>query len=95
MKKWLKVLLIVLGVFAFLYFAGFIANIICNANLRKYIKSFEPVSYSADRVAPVKDGDHYSITVDGDLKIMQLTDIHIGGGFWTYENDKKTIYEVI
>lgn len=95
MKKWLKVLLIVLGVFAFLYFAGFIANIICNVNLRKYINSFEPVSYSADRVVPVKDGDHYSITVDGDLRIMQLADIHIGGGFWTYENDKKTIYEVI
>lgn len=95
MKKWLKVLLIVLGVFALLYFAGFIANNICNANLRKYIKSFEPVSYAADRVVPVKDGDHYSITVDGDLKIMQLTDIHIGGGFWTYENDKKTIYELI
>ncbi|MBP5453100.1 MAG: metallophosphoesterase, partial [Lachnospiraceae bacterium] len=95
MKKGLKVLLIILGVFAFLYLAGCIANIICNANLRKYIKSFEPVSYSSDRVVPVKEDDHYSITVDGDLKIMQLTDIHIGGGFWTYKNDKKTIYEVI
>ncbi|MBP5600346.1 MAG: metallophosphoesterase [Lachnospiraceae bacterium] len=95
MKKGLKVLLIVLGVFAFLYLAGCIANIICNANLRKYIKSFEPVSYSSDRVVPVKEDDHYSITVGGDLKIMQLTDIHIGGGFWTYKNDKKTIYEVI
>ena len=95
MKKGLKVCLIVLASIVILYLAGMIANIICNVKLRAYIKTFEPVKYEADRVVPKKEGDHYTITVDGDLRIMQLTDIHIGGGFWTYKNDKKTIYEVI
>ena len=94
-KKWFKRLCIVIGALVALYLILFLVNVLCNVSLRKYIKSFEPVKYSADRVVPVKEDGHITITTDKDLRVMHLTDIHLGGGFWTYKNDKKTIYELI
>ncbi len=67
-------------------------------HLRHYINSFEPVDYSdVDRVVPEIDENtgYYTFTTDRDLRIMMLTDIHLGGGFWSYKKDRKTIYEII
>lgn len=67
-------------------------------HLRHYISSFDPVDYSdVDRVVPEIDSEtgYYTFTTDRDLKIMMLTDIHLGGGFWSYKKDRKTVYEVI
>lgn len=67
-------------------------------HLRHYISSFDPVEYNeADRVVPEVDEQtgYYTFTTDRDLKIMMLTDIHLGGGFWSYKKDRKTVYEVI
>ncbi|MBR4090619.1 MAG: metallophosphoesterase [Mogibacterium sp.] len=67
-------------------------------HLRHYINSFEPVDYSnVDRVVPEIDPEtgYYTFTTDRDLKIMMLTDIHLGGGFWSREKDRKTVYEII
>ena len=94
-KKWFKRLCIVIGVIVALYLILFVVNVLCNVSLRKYIKSFEPVKYSSDRIVPVKENGHITITTDKDLRVMHITDIHLGGGFWTYKNDKKTIYELI
>lgn len=94
-KKGLKRFLIILGVVLGLYLANMVANIICNISLRNYIKSFDAVEYSADRLVPVKEDGYYCFKTDDDVKVMHITDIHIGGGFWSYRNDKKSIYEVI
>ena len=94
-KKWFKRLCIVIGVIVGLYLFLFVANVLVNISLRNYIKSFEPVKYSSDRIVPVKEDGYMTITTDKDLRVMHITDIHIGGGFWTYRNDKKTIYELI
>ncbi len=51
-KKWFKRLCIVLGAIVALYLILFVVNVFCNLSLRKYIKSFEPVKYSADRIVP-------------------------------------------
>ena len=67
-------------------------------HLRHYINSFDPVDYSGvDRVVPEIDPEtgYYTFTTDRDLKIMMFTDIHLGGGFWSYKKDRKTVYEVI
>ena len=94
-RKWLKRLCITLGVIVALYLVLFLVNVLVNVSLRKYIKTFAPVEYSADRIVPVEENGYITITTDGDLRIMHITDVHLGGGFWTYKNDKKTIYEVI
>lgn len=73
----------------------FVANLICNYNLRKYIDSFEPVEYSENRLTPIMEDGHFTFVTDDEFRIMHLTDIHIGGGLYSYKRDKKAIYEVI
>ena len=67
-------------------------------SLRHYIDSFDPVDYSGiDRVEPEFDTPKgcYAFTTDRDLRIMFITDIHIGGGFFNAAKDRKTVREVI
>ncbi len=94
-KKWVKVLCVILTVILFVTVFIIIGNIICNNKLRKYINSFEPVKYGADRVVPVMEDGYMTVTTDRELKVMHITDVHLGGGIFTYKNDKKTIYELI
>ena len=88
--------IVVIAVFCFL--AANLVNFGVSLRLRHYINSFEPVDYSdVDRVVPEIDPEtgYYTFTTDRDLKIMMFTDIHLGGGFWSREKDRKTVYEVI
>ncbi len=93
--KWWKVLLGIVIAVAAIYLIMFVTNAFCNLSLRKYIESFDPVEYGADRLVPVKEDGYYCVKTDRDVNIMHLTDIHIGGGFGSYKNDKKTIKELI
>ncbi len=95
-KKWLITLATIIGLIVVIYLGGGLANYICNINLRNYIDSFEAVEYPADRLVPeIDENGHYSFITDADFKIMQLTDVHIGGGIFSYKRDKKAIYEII
>lgn len=94
-KKWFKRSVIILGVLVGIYLVMFVVNIFCNISLRKYIQTFEPVAYGSDRIVPGHDGKYVTFTTDEELEIMFITDMHIGGGFWSYKQDKKSIYEVI
>lgn len=76
----------------------FAVNYGVSLHLRHYISSFDPVEYSeADRLVPEIDEQtgYYTFTTDRDLKVMMLTDIHLGGGFWSYKKDRKMVCEVI
>lgn len=85
-----------LGLLVAALLAMFVANVICNWNLRHYINSFEPVQYAeGEQLVPAMEDGYYTFTTDDDFNVMYLTDIHLGGGFWTYKEDKKTIYQVI
>ena len=93
-KRWGIFLLVLV----FIFLGMFAADMIADMSVRKYIKSFDPVDYTGvDRTLPVfdeKEG-HYSFSPKNGLKIMMLTDIHMGGGRWTVKNDKKSVYEII
>lgn len=94
-KKVFKVLGIIAIVIVGYYLAVFIGNRICNRNLCRYIESFEKVSYEDNRPVPKMEDGHYTFTTDEEFTVMHLTDIHIGGGIYSYKRDKKAIYEVI
>ncbi|MBQ6469202.1 MAG: metallophosphoesterase [Lachnospiraceae bacterium] len=97
-KPWWKVILTIIGILIGLYVLLFVTNWGFSMALRAYIGSFAPVHYdAADRIVPEYDEElgHYTITTDRDLKVMMLTDIHLGGGCWSFKKDKKTICEVI
>lgn len=97
LKGLIKTLLGILGFALALFIVIGLVNFGCNLLLRKYIKSFEPVETNrVEKLVPVMDEDgFYKFTTDDDFRIMHLTDVHIGGGFYTYKKDKKTIYEIM
>lgn len=100
-KVWLIVLLSILGAIIFIVGGLFIANSIASKTLIDYIHTFEAVEYDATRLLPEKqdygDNKFYTFTTaeGNDLKVMQLTDLHIGGGIFTTKQDRKVIYETI
>ena len=89
---WIVIVAVVLSV------ASLAVNYGVSLHLRHYINSFEPVDYSdTERILPEidKETGYYTFTTDKDLRIMMLTDIHLGGGIWSREKDRKTVYEII
>lgn len=96
-SKWFILLYIVIGI-ALIYGALFLCNVLANISLRNYIKTLKPVDYStvSDHVLPVMDKKtgYYTFTTDRDLKVLHVTDIHIGGGIFTLKKDKKALKEV-
>ena len=95
MKKALKIVLIFILSLIFIFTVLAAVNLIIELRMRSYVDSFAPVVQADD--APTlqydKNGDPYFIS-DRDLKILQLTDVHIGGGFLSVSEDKKVINAV-
>lgn len=91
LKKILKVFLKIIAVILclILVFACFsaIANKGYNKKMIEYAASFEPVSIE-NQLIPEKDADgNWTFTTDRELKIMHLTDVHLGGGWIPKKND--------
>ena len=80
---------IVVGVLVITLSSIAIANLVGGDNLIARAESTDAVIYDTnERLVPVKDDDGFwTFTTDRDFKIMQLTDIHLGGGFLSTEND--------
>lgn len=95
---WWKIPMWIVIVAVVLCVASLAVNYGVSLHLRHYINSFEPVDYSdTERILPEidKETGYYTFTTDKDLRIMMLTDIHLGGGIWSREKDRKTVYEII
>ncbi|NLL63383.1 MAG: hypothetical protein GX241_03960 [Ruminococcaceae bacterium] len=59
-----------------------------------YARSFDRVVYEDEKLVPVEDEDGWTFTTNGDFKIVQLTDIHIGGGSFSKTKDQKAMNAV-
>lgn len=73
---------------------GIVTQITKAINLKE-AASFSKVEYDSQLV-PVKDAQtgYYTFYTDEDFKVVQLTDIHIGGGFMSYKKDGWAINAV-
>ena len=71
------------------------ANTVCTALDMKQVNAIEPVRFE-NRLTPQLDDATgcYTFTTDRELKVMQLSDIHLGAGFLTRSNDKQVIKTV-
>lgn len=93
-KIFLKVLLIIVLVIALL--CGILASVSAvglksNSN---FIETIETVSFD-NQLEPVLDGNGcYTFTTDDHFKVVQLTDVHIGGGFLSIKKDSMAINAV-
>lgn len=58
-----------------------------------YAKSFDKVVYE-NQLVPTEDEEGWTFTTDGDFKVLQFTDVHIGGGAFSVGKDKKAMNAV-
>jgi len=63
-----------------------IANAIVEKGLEKYANTFERVEYT-NQLKPELDDGYWTFTADNDLKVLQFTDVHIGGGSFSKNKD--------
>ena len=62
--------------------------------MESFAKDYEKVEYE-DQLTPLLDEDNnYYFVTDRKVKIMQITDMHIGGGLSSYSKDIKAINAV-
>ncbi len=93
-KKALKITAIVLGVMVVLVCVNMFANVMTNKSSAQFASSFAPVK-NENAIIPEKDSNgNWTFTTDRDLKVLHLTDIHIGGGWLSAKTDILTINAV-
>lgn len=64
-----------------------------SANMKK-LSSFEAVKYD-NQLVPEKDGHgNYTFVTNSDLKVLQLTDVHIGAGWMSLKKDAMALNAV-
>ncbi len=70
-------------------------SVLIRKNL-KFAQSFDTVSYNeVTRIEPQQEDNTDTVFItDRDFKILQLTDIHFGGGFLSYKKDKAALNAV-
>lgn len=93
-KKALKVMGIILAVLVVFFSVTAVISVIGNkANIEK-IAAFEKVE-KADTLVPEKDEHgNWTFTTDRDFKVLQLTDVHIGGGWLSLKKDTMALNAV-
>lgn len=93
-KKWQKVLIIIAAVIVAIAIAVTVANLLTVSHLMKKGSSYENVEIE-NQLTPIKDKNGYwQFTTDEDFRVMQLTDVHIGGGFMSKGDDEKALNAV-
>ena len=90
----LKVIGIIVLVIVLLAGLTAVMNLVStNANIKK-AEGFEKVAYENQLVPEKDENGYYTFTTDEELNIMQLTDVHIGGGFLSSKKDSLAMNAV-
>lgn len=90
----MKIISFVLSIIATLSLSMSSLTAVINKGSFDAASSFEQVAYE-NQLVPEKDTDGYwTFTTDRDLKILQFSDIHIGGGIMSIFKDKKALNAV-
>ncbi|MBR5410853.1 MAG: metallophosphoesterase [Clostridia bacterium] len=91
-KKRLKVCLILLLVLCALIALGAGVGALGNRSNMRKVEALSPVDYPEDRLVPDTDAfGNVSFVTDRTLKIVQLTDIHLGCGWMSLKKDAMAL----
>ena len=93
MKKAIKIIGSILLVLAVIFGICTAINQILAQRMNAYIDTFAAVEVE-DPLKPILVDGEYYFTTDREFRVMQLTDVHIGGGFLSVDEDKKAINAV-
>lgn len=90
-KIWQRILVIALAAFCVFVIIVLSGNADAKNKIIKTSRSFEKVKYEKQLVPILDEDGHYVFNTDKPLKVMQLTDIHMGGGIFSMIEDKKAL----
>ena len=90
-KKAKKVILSIVAVIIVIVVVIAGANILSLNNLVKKGNAYNTVEIEKQLVPQKDENGYWYFTTDREFKVMQITDIHIGGGFLSKGTDEKTL----
>lgn len=93
-KKAKKVLGAIAVIFVLFIVATVITTVIGNNQNLKKAGSFETIQIENQLVPETDANGYWTFTTDRDFKVMQISDIHIGGGWMSLGKDAKAINAV-
>ena len=93
-KKALKVIGIILAVIVILVGVAAVANVVGNKGNIEKIAAFESAAKENQLVPEKDEKGNWTFTTDEDFKVLQLTDVHIGGGFMSLKKDAMALNAV-
>lgn len=93
-RKFLKVMLVIVLVIAVLCSITTVVTVIGTKSNSNFISTLSPVEYSEQLVPETDENGYVTFTTDRDFKILQLTDVHFGGGFMSINKDSMAINAV-
>ena len=93
-KKALKIIGIILAVIVILVGVAAVANVVGNKGNMEKISGFDAVSIENQLVPEKDEKGNWTFTTDEDFKVLQLTDVHIGGGFMSLKKDAMALNAV-
>lgn len=65
------------------------------SSILKYVETFDKVVYADPQLVPeLEDDGFYTFTKDEEFKVLQLTDIHLGAGAFSFSKDRKALNAV-
>lgn len=93
----LYVILTIVLVFAFVYGVFLVLNNESVNALLDLTENFAPAQYAEGaQLVPQKDADgDWCFVTDRDFRVMQLTDVHIGGGIISAKNDRWALNAIV
>ncbi len=93
-KRALKIIAIILCVIIALLGVATVITAVGNKANTEKAGSFEAVEYENQLVPQKDENGIWTFVTDRDLKVMHLTDIHIGGGFMSNKTDAMALNAV-
>ncbi len=90
----LKITLIIIMIIAVLCVCLACVSAVGLKSNHNFIDSIPSVEYTNQLEPTLDENGYYTFVTDEDFKILQLTDIHIGGGFLSISKDSKSLNAV-
>lgn len=93
-KIFLRIMLIIILIIAILGVAFSCVSLVGLKSNRNFISQIKPVEYENQLVPTQNRDEYYTFTTDEQFKVLQLTDVHIGGGFMSIKKDNMALNAV-
>lgn len=93
-KKFLKVMAVILSVIVLFFAVTAVISVVTNKANTEKAQSFETVQIENQLVPEKDENGYWTFTTDREFKVIQLTDVHIGGGWLSGKKDAMALNAV-